>query len=243
MIEIERLADIFVDIADTLVDDFDLLEFLHDVALHVVEVSGASAAGVLFADHHGRLQHVGASSEDARLLELFQLQNVEGPCLDCSTTGQPIAVPDLAREGGRWPRFVPEALAAGFRSVHAFPLRLRSQVIGAVNVFGADSREWSDSERKVIQGLADVTAIALIQEQAAARAELVNEQLQGALNSRIVIEQAKGAVARTLDTTPEQAFQAIRRHARGSQLGLADLAHRLVTDPAAMRDLVRAARS
>jgi GAF domain-containing protein len=237
MIAIERLADVFVEIADTLVGDFDLIEFLHGVAVHAVEVSEETAAGVLLTDHRGRLQHVGASREDVRLLELFQLQNSEGPCLDCYNSGEPVTVPDLGAEALRWPRFATAALEAGFHSVHAFPLRLRKQVIGAVNVFGAQRREWAASEHKIVQALADVAAIALIQEQAIARAEVVQEQLQGALNSRIAIEQAKGAVARTLGITPERAFEAMRQHARDQRRTITEVAHDLVADPDAANEL------
>lgn len=230
MIAAERLADIFVEVADTLVEDFDLVEFLHRVAALVVEASGEAAAGILLTDHHGRLRYVGASREEARLFELFELQNVEGPCLDCASQGQPIGVADLTMATTRWPRFAPEAGAAGFRSVYAFPLRLRSHTIGAINVLGVDPRVWTEAERKVVQGLADVAAIALIQEQASARADLLNEQLQSALNSRVIIEQAKGAVARTLAVTPAEAFQVIRAYAREHRRPLSDLAQELVTD-------------
>jgi GAF domain-containing protein len=237
MIALARLADIFVEVADTLVDDFDLIEFLHTVTVHAVEVSGETAAGVLIADHHGRLQHVGASSESARLIELSQLQNAEGPCLDSFNRNEVVVVPDLASATERWPRFTAAATAAGFRSVHAFPLRLRNQIIGAINVFGSEPRDWTANERKIIQGLANIAAISLIQEQALERAELVNEQLQGALNSRIIIEQAKGAVARVLNLTPEEAFLIIRKHARDHQQPLTSLAQQLVTDPSTIEQL------
>ncbi len=228
-IEIERLADVFVEVADTLVADFDLIEFLHSVAGHATDITGDGAAGVMLTGGDGTLHHVGASSEDARLLELFQIQNSEGPCLDSYRTGQPVVVPDLALSQDRWPSFVPRALAAGMSSVHAFPMRLRDRVIGGLNIFQTERRELSDEDVRVLQALADMATIALIQEQAVSRAELLTEQLQAALNSRIVVEQAKGAIARTFDITVEQAFEMIRSHARGSRRRLTDVAHEIVT--------------
>ncbi len=231
MIAIERLADVFVDVADTLVADFDLIEFLHSVAAHATEISGAAAAGLMLTDEDGGLHHMGASSDDARLLELFQLQNAEGPCLDCCRTGQPVISTDLAASADRWPVFVPRALAAEVHAVHAFPMRLREKVIGGLNVFGEQPGSLSSDQVRVVQALADVATIALIQEQAISRAEIVTEQLQSALNSRIVVEQAKGAVARAFGITVEEAFKLLRSHARNSRIRLTDLAHTVVTSP------------
>ncbi len=138
MIRIERLADVFVDVADTLVTDFDVIDFLHTVAAHAAEITGTSAAGLMLSDADGRLHYMGASNEEVGLLELFQVQNDEGPCLDCYRTGEAVIEVDLAQDPSRWPAFAPRALAAGIRSVHAFPMRVRDRVIGALNVFGAD---------------------------------------------------------------------------------------------------------
>ncbi len=230
-IETERLTDVFIEVADTLVADFDLIEFLHSVARHAADITGAAAAGVMLSGPDGALHHVGASSEDARLLELFQIQNGEGPCLDCFTTGRPVVVPDLALATERWPDFAPRAVTAGIVSVHAFPMRLRERVIGGLNVFQTSRQELRAEDAKVVQALADVATISLIQEQAVARAEVLTEQLQVALNSRIVVEQAKGAVARTFDITVDEAFELLRGHARSSRRRLTDVAHEVVTSP------------
>jgi GAF domain-containing protein len=227
--EIEHLADVFVEVADTLVADFDLIEFLHLVARHAAEMSGGAAAGLVLTDHSGNLHHVGASSEDARLLELFQLQNAEGPCLDAFRSGSPVVVPDIAEEAGRWPLFAPRAVEAGIASVFAFPMRLRARVIGGLNVFQTERQDLSAAEERLLQALADMATISLIQEQAVARAEVLTEQLQVALNSRIVIEQAKGAVARTYAVTVDEAFEMLRGHARSSRRRLTDVAHDVVT--------------
>ena len=235
--EIEQLADVFVEVADTLVADFDLIEFLHLVAGHAAEFSGGAAAGVVLSDHSGNLHHVGASSEDARLLELFQLQNAEGPCLDAFRSGRPVFVLDLVQEAERWPVFAPRAIAAGMTSIFAFPMRLRDRVIGGLNVFHTERQEIGAAEERLLQALADMATISLIQEQAVARAEVLTEQLQVALNSRIVIEQAKGAVARTFNVTVDEAFEMLRGHARTSRRRLTDLAHDVVTSPSGPEQL------
>lgn len=235
MIATERLLDLFVEVADTLVDDFDLIDFLHNVADHTATISGATSVGLLLADQNGQLHFMAASTQGARHLELFQLQNAEGPCLDCYRTQEPVIIDNLDLATERWPRFAPQAVATGIHSVHAFPMRLRERTIGALNVFGRTTTPLESDAAKVIQALADVATIALIQEQALVAAETLTEQLQGALNSRIVIEQAKGVMARSLGLGVDQAFDVMRAHARRNHRRLTDLAHDIATgviDPA-----------
>ena len=229
MVSNERLADVFVEMADTLVDEFDLIDFLHNLADHAVIISGASSAGLLLADQDDALHFMAASSEGARHLELFQLQLSEGPCLDCYRSREPVSIDDLAQEARRWPDFAPGAVEIGVRSVHAFPMRLRDRVIGALNLFGEQPLPLTPSDVKIVQAMADVATIAILQERAISSAELLTEQLQGALNSRIVIEQAKGVVSRDHDVSVDAAFAALRAHARSNHLRLADLAHDVVT--------------
>ena len=128
-------AKTFVELADNLVADFDLIDFLRLLTDRCVGLLGASAAGVLLADRDGELRVMAASDEQVRLLELFQLQNDEGPCLDCFRTGTPVIVPDLNEEVDRWPRFVTAAHRSGFGAVQALPMRLRDEVVGALNLF------------------------------------------------------------------------------------------------------------
>ena len=240
-ISAQRLAEVFVEVSDALVDDFDLLDFLHMLTLRTAELAGASIVGLVLADAHRHLHFMAASQEDAKLLELFQLQNDEGPCLDAFRTATPVVNTDLREGGARWPRFAPHATAAGFRSVHAFPLRLRSQAIGALNVFGADGGKLlDDADTPIIQALADVAAIALIQERAIARGGVLTEQLQAALNSRVIIEQAKGALAQAHGITVDDAFTKIRAYARANNRRLGDVAHSIVTDLASIPELSRA---
>ena len=231
----QRLAKVFVEVADTLVDEFDLIEFLHMLADRVAALVDASAVGLLLADQRGHLQFMAASQESVRLLELFQVQNDEGPCLDAFRTAQPVVNADLRTAAGRWPRFAPRATADGFRSVHAFPLRLRTEVIGALNVFGDDvGNVLDDADVQVVQALADIAAIGLLQERAIRRAETLTEQLQGALNTSVIIEQAKGAVAQARGISVDEAFTTIRTYARTNHRRLSDLARAILTDPASM---------
>ena len=231
----ERLAKVFVEVADTLVDEFDIIEFLQMLADRAASLVDASTVGILLADQRGRLHFMAASDENTKLLELFQLQNHDGPCLDAFNTARPIINVDLRAAGGRWPRFAPHATASGFRSVHAFPLRLRGEVIGAMNVFGTDVGGFDDTDVQIVQALADVAAIGLLQERAFRRSEILTEQLQGALNSRIVIEQAKGAIAQLDNITVDEAFELIRAYARRTNTRLGEAARQIVTDPTSYR--------
>jgi GAF domain-containing protein len=236
----DRLAKVFVEVSDTLVDEFDLVDFLHMLTLRTAEISSASVVGLVLANEHGSLQFMAASREDAKLLELFQLQNDEGPCLDAFRTGAAVVNTDLRREAFRWPRFAPHATAAGFQSVHAFPLRLRSQVIGALNVFGVtDGTHLDNDDVPLVQALADVASIALLQERAVRQGQVLSEQLQGALNSRIVIEQAKGAIAQARGVSVDEAFTLMRAYARSGNRRLGDVARAVVTNVHEIPELSR----
>jgi transcriptional regulator with GAF, ATPase, and Fis domain len=226
----EQLAKTFVEVADTLVDEFDLIEFLHRLAERTAGLARASAVGLLLADQRGNLQFMAGSDENVKLLELFQLQNQEGPCLDAFRTTRPVINADLRAAGARWPRFAPRATTAGFRSVHAFPLRLRSEVIGALNLFGADVGAFDEADVQIVQAVADVATIGLLQERTIRRREVLTEQLQGALNSRIAIEQAKGAIAQAHGVSVDEAFASLRSYARRTRRPLSDVAHAVVTD-------------
>ena len=228
MISTERLTDLFVEVADSLVADFDLIDFLHKLTDNAAAISGADAVGLMLADHHGKLRFMAASNEQGEMLELFQLQNSEGPCMDCYTSGEPVVNEDLATAAKRWPIFAPAAEQAGFRSVHAFPMRLRDDTIGALNLFGHEDVAFADHEIRVVQALADIATIALLQERSIARADSLTEQLQGALNSRIIIEQAKGALAQMEGISPDAAFELLRSTARSHHRRLVDVAEEVL---------------
>ena len=231
VVSAERLADVFVEFADTLVDDFDVIEFLLMVTRRTAELIGGSDVGLLLADQRDQLQFVAGSNEDVKRLELFQVQVHEGPCLDAFRTGRPVVNADLHDAGERWPQFAERAAAAGYRSVHAFPLRLRQEVIGAIGVFGTERGDWEPADVHIAQALAHVATIGLLQERAIHRGEVLSEQLQSALNSRVVIEQAKGAIAQARDVTVDEAFEIMRSHARQTQRLLGDVALAALTDP------------
>jgi transcriptional regulator with GAF, ATPase, and Fis domain len=220
-----------------MVAGFDVIDFLHVLTDRSVQLLDVSAAGLLLADPRGELRVVAASSEAARLLELFQLQNDQGPCLDCYRSGQPVQAADLDGAAARWPRFAAAALQAGFAAVQALPMRLREQVIGALNLFREGPGEFDPADVRVGQALADVATISLLHERSMRHSDALNEQLQTALNSRVVIEQAKGKLAERLGADMDQAFSLLRNYARNRNLRLSDLAQAFIDGSETLPDL------
>jgi GAF domain-containing protein len=218
------LVRTLVELADTLVDDFDVIELLIRLTDRCIDVLDIAAAGIMLVAPDGELRVMASSSEAMRVLELFEVQAQEGPCLDCHRTGEAVLDQGLADAAGRWPRFSAEALDAGFLTVHALPMRLRGTVIGALNLFQVDTGPLRRADVEAAQALADIATIAILQHRAVREAQVLNEQLQQALNSRIVIEQAKGMVAERRGVDMEGAFGIVREHARRHNLRLADLA-------------------
>jgi GAF domain-containing protein len=229
----ELLSGTFVDLADTMVADFDVIDFLYLLTDRSVRLLAASAAGVVLVDPRGELRLAAASSEQAELLELFQLQNDQGPCLECSRTGQPVTVADLTGPAQRWPRFAEAAVQSGFRTVQALPMRLRDEVIGALNLFGTEPGPFEAADLRIAQALADVATIGLLQERNVRRRDTVAEQLQAALNSRVMIEQAKGKLAERLSLDMDRAFTMLREYARNTNQHLTDVARAFVADATA----------
>lgn len=222
------VRDTFVKLADTLVAEFDVIDFLDMLANQAVELLGVSACGVMLADNHETLNVVAASSERARLLELFQLQNVEGPCLECYHTGTAVECLDLGAADGRWPRFAPAAREGGFTAVEAIPMRLREQTIGAMNLFAVSATDLGPDTRELGRALADVATIGILHERAVRRREVLAEQLQGALESRVLIEQAKGVMAERHNNTVSEAFNSLRGFSRSNNMKLALVARKVV---------------
>ncbi|PRY12883.1 GAF and ANTAR domain-containing protein [Kineococcus rhizosphaerae] len=210
----QRTAQVFVELADTLVDDFDIVDFLHVLTERCVELLGVGAAGLMLSDERGRLRVVAGTSQTTRDLELFELEVEEGPCVDTFATGRAIRNVEIDTEsaGRRWPRFCAAARAAGVAHTSALPMRLRGEVIGALNLFADGPTDQAGLD--LGQAMADIATIGLINERSLRERTLLSEQLQAALNSRVVIEQAKGVLAARLDTTVEDAFTRLRRHAR-----------------------------
>jgi len=232
------LARTLVELADSLVDDFDVVELLTLLADRCVEVLDVAAAGLMLAGPEGDLRVMASSSEAMRVLELFELQAQEGPCLDCYRTGEAVLSQDLAAADGRWPMFAAEAMQAGFHSVQALPMRLRGTVIGALNLFHDDEGVISAIDIELAQAFADVATIAILQHRAGLEAQRVNEQLQHALQSRIAIEQAKGMVAERTGLDMERSFAMLRTYARGHNLRLADVAGDIIAGVLAVSALV-----
>ena len=236
------LARTLVELADTLVDNFDVVELLTLLADRCVEVLDVSAAGLMLVAPEGDLRVVASSSEEMRLVELFELQSEEGPCPDCYRTGEAVLNQNLATDNGRWPRFGPVALEAGFKSVHAVPMRLRGVIIGALNLFRGEEGALKKADVVAAQALADVATIAILQHRAVIQTHIVNEQLSYALNNRIMIEQAKGVLAERAGFGMEQAFSWLRSHARNHNLLLVDVAQSVIAgtvtpDPPSLEEL------
>jgi GAF domain-containing protein len=224
----QRIVATFVELADTIVDDFDVVEFLHGVTEHCVELLDCAEAGLLLADAVGELQVMASSSERAEALELLQSQNDEGPCFECYHRGGPVFSENLKADAGRWPTFAPVALEKGFRSVQAIPMRVRGRTVGALNLFRAEEGRIDERDLPVGQGMADIAAIALLQERTLRESRDVVQQLQHALDSRVVIEQAKGALAQQAQIGVDAAFARLRAHARKHNRRLSEVAHDLV---------------
>ena len=223
-----RLAQAFVTLADTLVAGYDLVELMHYLVDTTVELLDAADAGLLLDDGQGRLDVLASTSERTDLLEVLQVRTGLGPCWDCFSSGQPGSIPDLTLEAERWPEFAPLALQQGFRSVHAVPLRLRHQTIGALNLFRTETGELAAQDRLTAQALADVATIGVLQERAVRDGAGVDERLQYALRSRVVIEQAKGVLAQHGDLDMDQAFSLLREYARRHDLPLTQVGQSVV---------------
>jgi GAF domain-containing protein len=223
-----QLARTLVALADTMVADFDIVELLQRLVEDSVQILRCDQAGLLLADSRGRLQVLASTSERTQLLELFQLQVDSGPCVECYLTGAPVLVDDLRETRDRWPEFADAAEGAGYRGVHALPLRLRRETIGAMNLFGTEPGPLSQDDLALGQALADIATIGILQHRALARREVLNEQLQLALNSRVVIEQAKGVIAERSAIGMEEAFTRLRRYARSHSERLVDTARAVV---------------
>jgi GAF domain-containing protein len=223
------LSKAFVGLADTLVDDYDIVDLLDQLVDHSGTLFGADAVGVLLVDAQGFLQVAASSDEDVSQMEMLQLQADDGPCVECVRTSSPVVVQDLAQIHDRWP-----ALSGAmhtrhlYRSVHALPLRLRGRAIGAMNLFRREPGPLPASDLALAQALADVATIGILQERAVRRGEVLIEQLQTALNSRVIIEQAKGVLAQHGGLTMSAAFERLRSHSRNRNQRISDVARRIV---------------
>ena len=234
-------ATAFVELVDALVGDFDVIDLLTTLTSRCVELLGAAAAGVLLADDDGTLRVIGASTEQVSLLELFQVQNEEGPCLDSYTSGRVVINTDIT-VGSAWPKFSVESVAAGFPSVCAVPLRLKQVILGCLNLFMAEPVGLSDADVALAQALADVASIAIVQDQATRESVIRENRLHDAMQSRIVIEQAKGMIAERGRVDMDAAFRRLRAYARNNNRGLTEVAHAIASGALPIESLTRPSR-
>jgi hypothetical protein len=223
------VAQAFVSLANSLVDGFDVVELLSGLTANCARLLDIASAGVLLADRRSVLHVVAASSEATRNLELFQLQRDQGPCLDCYRSGAPVSVADLGERLARWPQFVDAALSAGFASVHALPMRLQDNVLGTLGLFGSRVGALGEEDLSLAQALAHVGSVAIVHGNAAADKAAIAEQLQNALSSRVVLEQAKGLIAQRGELDMDKAFEALRGYARDHNHRLVDVARAVVS--------------
>jgi len=223
-----RLAQAFVGLADTLVDDYDAVELSQQLIESSMSLLPISAAGLLIGDLHGGLHVLASSSEETRLLELLQVEADLGPCLLAYRTGQQVLADDLSVDPHRWPQFAERAMDYNYRSVCALPLRLRDERVGALNLFRDEVGTLKPVDLAVGQALADVATIGILHQRILTRSDVINQQLQTALNTRVVIEQAKGVIAERAQVGMEEAFALLRSHARRSHQRLADVAYAIV---------------
>lgn len=208
------VSAVFVSLADSLVDGRDVMDFYAGLAADCARILDVAWAGVLLGDPEGALQVMAASSQRAHHLECYQVQSQEGPCVDCYRTGATVVVPDLGTETARWPRFAPIAVEAGFVSAHVVPMRLGDTVLGTLGLFGAGAGVLNAADLALAQAFAHVAGVALVVGRAVADKTVLAEQLQTALNSRVVLEQAKGILAQFGALEMDQAFAALRRYSR-----------------------------
>ena len=223
-----RIAQVFVQLADTLVSDFDVAELMLQLADACLELLEVDAAGLMLVDASGGLRLVASAPDMMHDLEVFELQSDEGPCLDTIRTGKAVINIDVIQARERWPRFTAEALASGIRSTHALPLRLRGDLIGVVNLFSKAEQHLSDGDVALGQALADVATIALLQQRASRDHSILAEQLQVALNTRILIEQAKGILAERSGLHPAETFHHLRTYAKDSGQTLQSTARQVI---------------
>jgi hypothetical protein len=224
----ERVSAAFVKLTGALVADYEVLDLLYALVEASVDLLGATAAALLLADPRGELQVVASTSEGSQLVEIRQLRAGEGPCVECYKTGAPVVVEDIALLHGQWPDFQATALSQGLRSVQAVPMRVHGRTIGSMGLFGEDPGTMARSDTAIGQALADVATISILQERTIKEATLVNEQLQRALNSRVLIEQAKGVIANRSQVTMEEAFRRLRSSARSSSQSLQETASQVI---------------
>ncbi|MCS5732473.1 GAF and ANTAR domain-containing protein [Herbiconiux daphne] len=224
----ERVAETFVSLADTLVTGYDIVEVLQTLIEQTTQIVEANEAGILLPDSTGGLEVVASTSERSQLISILQLRADEGPCLDAYATGKPVSVDNIADTYARWPAFATSAAEVDFQSMYAIPMRLRDETIGSMNIFSDRTGPMDPKDTMIARALADVATIGILQERALRESGIAQEQLQRALDSRVLIEQAKGVLAQTERIDMHEAFTVLRNRARHSGRRLSDVAQEVI---------------
>lgn len=226
----KELVETFVELADTMVTGYDVVDLLHRLVTRCARTLDVAGVGILIPDADGTLEVVASTSERSQLISLLQLSEEQGPCLDAYHSGEQVTVSDIAGIRERWPRFASAAGELGYRWMHAIPLRLREDVIGSLNLFGDRLGALSPDDAMAARGLADIATIGILHERAFREADLARQQLQHALDSRVVIEQAKGILSHVHNIDMDAAFQQLRERARSNHQKLSDVARQVIED-------------
>ena len=224
----ERVSAAFVKLADTLVADYHVLDLLQTLVEETVDLLDAAAVGLLLVDTHGELHVVASTNEESQLVEILQLQAGAGPCVECFKTGAVVAIDSIDSMQQDWPDFRAAALSQGFHSIHAVPLRVRDRTIGAMGLFGRDAGPLTAEDSAIGQALADVATIGLLHERTTRESTLINDQLQHALDNRVLLEQAKGVISQTCGVEMDEALIMLRRYSHSHDIGLQHLARRIL---------------
>lgn len=227
-----HVTSTLVQLADTLVAGYDVAEMFYFLVESCRDLLSVDHAGLMLVDPDGNLHVVAATSEVTHLIELLQIQNQEGPCLDAFRSGQVVESGPLtdSEVTARWPKLAEAAHDAGFGAITAMPMRLRDQVLGALNLFRVETTPLSIDDVAVAQAFANIATISILQARATHDARTVIDQLQRALDTRVIIEQAKGFVAQHANVTMDESFARIRRYARNNNLRLSDVARDIVAN-------------
>lgn len=226
----EDLAEALRRFAALLTDDHSTADILAALGEHATALLGVHGVGVLLREPGGGLSVATANTERGRIVEDLEAELGEGPCSVALATGEQVLEPDLAAALERYPRFAPRALDAGIRSIHALPLTARAEPLGSVDVVSVEERALDARELRVAQLLADVAVAYLANRHAIDRSTTLARQLQGALDSRILIEQAKGKLAERAGISIPEAFGRLRDHARRSRTKIHDVAAAFLRD-------------
>ncbi len=233
-----QISEAFVTLTDTLTTDFDVVDLLHTLVEECTKILDTDQGGLMLVDSSGELQLMTSTSEEADFVEVMQLNASSGPCIECFTTGKAVSVADISAGGSRWPEFQKAAIQGGFKSAHATPMRLRGQVIGTMNLFSTTLGQLNERDIALAQALTDVATIALLQERIVSDARVVPDQLHRALDTRILIEQAKGMISHTFAIPMDSAFDVIRTYARNNGLAIRTVAERISQRTIEVRSLI-----